>query len=315
LLSALGREPTIEETAEAANLTVEETKAVLTPTRQPISLTQSAGRDEDATLEDIVMDKHAREPAIEAGQNMLRSRISQLLNSLTRRERQIVRLRFGLADGRDYTLEEIGEMFNITRERIRQIEQRALRKLQHPRRSSALVGFLDSTEDSTPAVVGACRQQSLADEFPMLRAKAPQLTSRERVAPTGKTPSANSAGPLAIPVISESARRAIQQGVQRGDCVADLEPLGLSPRAIGTLEDSQYEIITLRDLMSLSRDDLMHISNLGEKTVSRILDCLSRYDQLDTLNRRNHRPAQEQGLAQSLATDERSGPEVGPDCN
>jgi RNA polymerase primary sigma factor len=313
LFGALGREPTLEETAEAANLTVEETRAVLAPARQPISLAQSAGRDEDTTLEDFVMDKHAREPAIEASQNMLRGRISQLLNSLTQRERQIVQLRFGLADGRDYTLEQVGEMFNITRERVRQIEQRALRKLQHPRRSSALAGFFDDTDDSSPAVLEACRPQASAGDSPVVRSKVTKHESGKRSLPTDKTPAPRSnARPPAIPRISEAAWRAIERGVHRGDCVADLEPLGLAPRTIDTLEGSQYEIITLGDLVSRSRDDLLQISNLGEKTVSRILDCLARYDQLDTLKGRNSNPPH--AIAQSEEEEDLAQPRDFTEC-
>ena len=88
-----------------------------------------------------------------------------------------------------------------------------------------------------------------------------------------------------MPVIPNAARRAIQQGVQRGDCVAELELLGLSQRTIGTLEDSKYEIITLRDLVSLKKDDLLQIDNLGEKTVREILGCLFRYDKLEQANK------------------------------
>lgn len=264
LLGALGRQPTIEETAEAANTTVEQTQAALKLTREPVSFAQSVGQDEDAALGDIIHDEDAQEPAIGAGQNMLRERVNWSLKTLTRREREIVQLRFGLIDGRERTLGEIAESVNVTRERIRQIERRALSKLQHPRRRSELAGFLDSTADD-----------STGDSAPPTPEKAPQGISGKGTVTREKSPSASTS------IIPEAARQAIRKGVQRGDCVAELESLGLSPRVIGLLEDSKYEIINLRDLVSFSKNDLLRIKNIGEKAVREILGCLSRYDQLD----------------------------------
>jgi RNA polymerase primary sigma factor len=139
----LGREPTAEETARAAGLSLEETRQILRIRQLPASLDQTVGRGEDSKFADLLSDLSSSEPADGAGQQMLRGRIDHLLQTLGYREREIINLRFGLGDGYNYTLEEVASIFKVTRERIRQIEDRALRKLQEPSRSAELVGFLD----------------------------------------------------------------------------------------------------------------------------------------------------------------------------
>ena len=139
----LGREPTIEETARRADVTVEEARRVLTMSRFPISLDRPVGNSEDSQFGDLLPDGTAESPQIGATQEMLRDRISNVLKSLSYREREIIKLRYGLGDGYSYTLEEVGHIFKVTRERIRQIEAKAVRKLQQPSRSQDLVGFLD----------------------------------------------------------------------------------------------------------------------------------------------------------------------------
>ncbi len=143
LLQELGREPTLEETARRAETTIEEARRVLAMSRYPISLDRPVGNSEDSQFGDLLPDGTAESPAIGAGQEMLRLRIHSVLKTLSYREREIIKLRYGLGDGYSYTLEEVGHIFKVTRERIRQIEAKAVRKLQQPSRSQELVGFLD----------------------------------------------------------------------------------------------------------------------------------------------------------------------------
>jgi len=143
LLQRLGREPTIEETARAAECSVDEARRVLAMSRYPISLDRPVGNSEDSHFGDLLPDSGAESPAVGAAQEMLRTRITQVLKTLSYREREIIKLRYGLGDGYSYTLEEVGHIFKVTRERIRQIEAKAVRKLQQPSRSQELSGFLD----------------------------------------------------------------------------------------------------------------------------------------------------------------------------
>jgi RNA polymerase primary sigma factor len=143
LLQEMGREPTIEETARAANISVDETRRVLKISRHPISLDRPVGESEDSYFGDFIEDDTAESPVQAATQEMLKDKIDQVLKTLTYREREIIKLRYGLGDGYTYTLEEVGRIFKVTRERVRQIEAKAVRKLQHPVRSRQLEGFLD----------------------------------------------------------------------------------------------------------------------------------------------------------------------------
>jgi len=145
LLQEKGREPTIEETARAANISVEETRRVMKISRHPISLDRPVGESEDSYFGDFIEDEAAESPINAATQEMLKEKIDQVLKTLTYREREIIKLRYGLGDGYTYTLEEVGRIFKVTRERVRQIEAKAVRKLQHPVRSRQLEGFLEST--------------------------------------------------------------------------------------------------------------------------------------------------------------------------
>jgi RNA polymerase primary sigma factor len=143
LFQELGREPSIEETACQAETSVEEARRVLAMTRFPISLDRPVGNSEDSQFGDLLPDGGVESPATGASHEMLRSRINKVLKTLSYREREIIKLRYGLGDGYSYTLEEVGHIFKVTRERIRQIEAKAVRKLQQPSRSQELVGFLD----------------------------------------------------------------------------------------------------------------------------------------------------------------------------
>jgi RNA polymerase primary sigma factor len=145
LLQDMGREPTIEETAKAANISIEETRRVLKISRHPISLDRPVGESEDSYFGDFIEDDGAESPVSAATNEMLKDKIDQVLKTLTYREREIIKLRYGLGDGYTYTLEEVGRIFKVTRERVRQIEAKAVRKLQHPVRSRQLEGFLDGS--------------------------------------------------------------------------------------------------------------------------------------------------------------------------
>lgn len=142
LLQEFGREPTPEEVAARLNVPVSRVREVLKISRDPVSLDTPIGEEDDSHLGDFIEDDSALSPADSAAFSMLKEELGNALESLTDRERQVVRLRFGLQDGRARTLEEVGKEFNVTRERIRQIEAKALRKLRHPSRSKRLKDFL-----------------------------------------------------------------------------------------------------------------------------------------------------------------------------
>jgi RNA polymerase primary sigma factor len=142
LLQELGREPTTEETARAADLSIEETRRVLNIGRHPVSLDRPVGESEDCSFGEFIEDAGTESPITSASHAMLKDKIEGLLKTLTYREREIIRLRYGLGDGYTYTLEEVGRIFKVTRERVRQIEAKAVRKLQHPVRCQQLEGFL-----------------------------------------------------------------------------------------------------------------------------------------------------------------------------
>jgi RNA polymerase primary sigma factor len=148
LLQVLGREPTIEETAKEAGITIEETRRVMKISRHPISLDRPVGESEDSYFGDFIEDDGVESPVNAATQEMLKDKIEGVLKTLTYREREIIKLRYGLGDGYTYTLEEVGRIFKVTRERVRQIEAKAVRKLQHPVRSRHLEGFLDGTRQN-----------------------------------------------------------------------------------------------------------------------------------------------------------------------
>jgi len=143
LFQELGREPDDEEIAEEMGLTPDRVREVLRISREPLSLSSPIGDEEDAQLGDFVEDKQATAPSEAASLTMLRTEVENVLDSLTPRERRVLQLRFGLVDAREQTLEEVGKRFGVTRERIRQIEAKALRKLRHPSRSKRLTDFLE----------------------------------------------------------------------------------------------------------------------------------------------------------------------------
>ncbi len=147
LLQDLGREPTIEEIAEAAEMPVSEARRVMKISRHPISLDRPVGESEDSYFGDFIEDQAADNPSETATSDMLRGRIEQVLKTLTYREREIIKLRYGIGDGYTYTLEEVGRIFKVTRERVRQVEAKAIRKLQHPVRARKLQGFVDGTAE------------------------------------------------------------------------------------------------------------------------------------------------------------------------
>ena len=143
LLRKNGREPTVEEIAVQLDLEPDRVRELLQLAQDPISLETPVGEEEDAHLEDFIQDEEAGAPVDEAGRQLLRRELMNVLKSLTPREERVIALRFGLEDGRSRTLEELGREFNVTRERVRQIEAKALRKLRHPSRAKRLRDYLD----------------------------------------------------------------------------------------------------------------------------------------------------------------------------
>ena len=149
LQQELGREPTIGELAERAEMAVDETRRVMKIARHPISLDQPVGESEDSQFGDFIEDERQEAPADTATSEMLRVRIHDVLKTLTYREREILKLRYGIGDGYTYTLEEVGRIFKVTRERVRQVESKAIRKLQHPVRRRRLASFLSGPTEPT----------------------------------------------------------------------------------------------------------------------------------------------------------------------
>jgi RNA polymerase primary sigma factor len=154
-------EPSVEETAEAVGMPVDETRHALRMRRQPLSLDQPVREKDDVTRGEWLPDYREGSPSAQLDQSLLRSRIEEVLQGLNWREREIIKLRYGLGDGHAYTLDEVGKIFAVTRERIRQIESRAMRKLQQPIAAGKLSGFLDD-----PALLEAFRRN--AEEEPAL---------------------------------------------------------------------------------------------------------------------------------------------------
>jgi len=143
LVQSLGRDPLIEEVAEAMSITVERVREIQKIAQEPVSLETPIGEEQDSHLVDFIEDQEAPVPAEAASYQLLKEELAEVFKTLTPREERVLRLRFGLEDGRARTLEEVGQAFGVTRERIRQIEAKALRKLRHPSRSRKLKDFMD----------------------------------------------------------------------------------------------------------------------------------------------------------------------------
>jgi RNA polymerase primary sigma factor len=150
LLQELGREATMEEIAKRAKMSIEETRRVMKISRHPISLDRPVGESEDSHFGDFIEDERQDAPSDTATNEALRARINDVLKTLTYREREILKLRYGIGDGYTYTLEEVGRIFKVTRERVRQVESKAIRKLQHPVRQRRLANFLQGINDGQP---------------------------------------------------------------------------------------------------------------------------------------------------------------------
>jgi RNA polymerase primary sigma factor len=146
LLQELGREPTAEETARRAGLSLEDARCIIKMARQPLSLDQPVGDHDDSYFGEFLADHRDDDPLYDTHQQALKHRIEEAMQGLNYREREILRLRYGLTDGYAYTLEEVGQIFSVTRERVRQIETKAVRKLQQPYRSRSLASFVDGVE-------------------------------------------------------------------------------------------------------------------------------------------------------------------------
>jgi RNA polymerase primary sigma factor len=143
LLQDFGREPTAEEIGDEIELSVERVRALLKMAQQPISLQSPVGESEETSFGDFIEDKTSENPAEMTGFSLLKGKLNDVLTSLSEREQKVLELRFGLGDGSSRTLEEVGQQFQVTRERIRQIEAKALRKMRHPTRIRQLHGFLE----------------------------------------------------------------------------------------------------------------------------------------------------------------------------
>ena len=148
LVQVLGREPSVEETAQKAKLSIEDTRIVMKMARQPLSLDQPVGEHDDSYFGEFLEDHRDQDPLFDTNQASLKHHIQEAMETLNYREREILKLRYGLADGYAYTLEEVGRIFSVTRERVRQIESKAVRKLQHPQRSKSLTSFVDGLDMS-----------------------------------------------------------------------------------------------------------------------------------------------------------------------
>jgi len=148
LIQELGHEPTPEEVASAMDLPVEKVQSIMKMAQQPISLQSPVGDSDDTNFGDFIEDKAAENPYDKTSYSLLREKLEDVLASLTPRERKVLTLRFGIQDGYSRTLEEVGKQFNVTRERIRQIEAKALRKMRHPTRLRQLHGFFESENNS-----------------------------------------------------------------------------------------------------------------------------------------------------------------------
>ena len=144
LLQTNGRKPTIKEIALELQISEEEAHKVIEISKHPISLDGPIGDGDDGFFGDVIEDRRTESPINSATNEMLKEKLEEVLNTLTHREREIVKLRYGLGDGYTYTLEEVGKIFKVTRERVRQIEVKAVWKLQHPMRSRLLEGFLET---------------------------------------------------------------------------------------------------------------------------------------------------------------------------
>jgi RNA polymerase primary sigma factor len=143
MVQELGREPTTEEIAKELHMDAARVEEIMKIAQEPVSLETPIGEEEDSHLGDFIQDDEASQPSEEASYTLLREQLEEVLSTLTPREEQVLRMRFGLKDGKPHTLEEVGKEFDVTRERIRQIESKALRKLRHPSRSKKLRDFLN----------------------------------------------------------------------------------------------------------------------------------------------------------------------------
>lgn len=143
LMQKLGREPTIEEIAGEMGLSVAKVLEIKRTSQDPISLETPMGEEDDGKMADIIEDESTKSPMESASQSLLREQLLAVIDTLTPREQEVIRQRYGLMDGKQKTLEEVGREFSVTRERIRQIEAKALRKLKHPNRSKRLADFVE----------------------------------------------------------------------------------------------------------------------------------------------------------------------------
>ncbi len=187
MFQEMGREPTMDEISERAAMSLVEVRRVMKISRSPVSLDRPVGETEDSSFGDFLEDTKGESPVQTATSDSLKHRIEHVLKSLTYREREIIKLRYGIGDGYTYTLEEVGRIFKVTRERVRQVEAKAIRKLQHPVRSRKLAGFLDRTAVSVTEVkptqplattpVGAVEPAEFGDDGPIVNLNPAQIAT------------------------------------------------------------------------------------------------------------------------------------------
>ena len=272
-VAEFGREPTAEEAASALGVSVADVRIAESGMRQTTSLDHTVGEADQLSLGDVYEDEAAVQPIQEAHDNSLSREVEHLLQTLSDREGAVLRMRYGLGDGGGHSLEQVAKSQNVTRERIRQIESRALARLRHPRRIENLIGYANN---------GAANRANKRNES---YSPGPQTPNRRQSYNTGDSDvngveSSQFQPTVQLPRIPPKARRAIIHGIKRNDSIAKLARLGLNQRIITLLEDSEYQIISLRDLIMRRPEELMRLGNLGEKSLVAILACLARYQEL-----------------------------------
>ncbi len=272
-VAEFGREPSDDELARTLGVSSEDARLARNGLRQMMSLDQTIDSGESLRIGDSCIDHVVLQPAEAASRNSLRQQIDQVLGTLSQRESEVLKMRYGLGDGRGHSLEEVAKAQNVTRERIRQIELRAISKLKHPRRVASLIGYAPKRDlglEMGASGEGARVQVNAPPLNPSLRKSAPEAAKSDPAFPA-----------LNLPDIPAVARQAIARGTQRDEPVAKLAQVGLSQRIIGLLEASEYEILTLRDLLQRSPEELMKLGNLGEKSILEIFHCLARYHEME----------------------------------
>ena len=252
ILQERGFEASIEEIADRSGMNEAEIRKVLKTTRPPVSLDKPIGDGNDAYLGEFLEDEHNQPPADEAMQEMLKQRIDLVLKTLTYREREIIKLRYGIGDGYTYTLEEVGRIFKVTRERVRQVEAKAIRKLQHPVRARKLQGFIDNAKIKDPRELSEPRRGKTPKYFS-------QNHNRLSVPGVANHMSSASLGPMDddAQAILDELREMGEIG-DVGDTLDMLDPIERDSKTVDSADvDSCEPDSSNPDLNQQSGDDLL----------------------------------------------------------